>query len=158
MFHVFLYYNVLSVPLQHCDHLLWKGWSLGSLICDVSLYFCHFPVRYGTWLYWFLIFAFFFTLIVSIPDRCLLPYFDCIDSWSLFILILYVPSTILQLNRDGPSWVEPVLIARINVSCSTTTTQWRRWGSNPQPLGLESSTLPLSHCAPHDAWSLPSLL
>ena len=28
------------------------------------------------------------------------------------------------------------------------TTQWYRWGSNPQPLGLESSTLPLSHCAP----------
>ena len=28
------------------------------------------------------------------------------------------------------------------------TTQWRRWGSNPRPLGLESSTLPLSHCDP----------
>ena len=28
------------------------------------------------------------------------------------------------------------------------TTQWRRWGSNPRPFGLESSTLPLSHCAP----------
>ena len=28
------------------------------------------------------------------------------------------------------------------------TTQWRRWGSNPQPLGLESSTLKLSNCAP----------
>ena len=28
------------------------------------------------------------------------------------------------------------------------TTQWRRWGSNKRPLGLESSTLPLSHCAP----------
>ena len=27
-------------------------------------------------------------------------------------------------------------------------TQWRRWGSNPRPLGLESSTLPLSHCVP----------
>ena len=30
----------------------------------------------------------------------------------LFDLILYVPSTIFQLNRDGSSWVEPVL-ARI---------------------------------------------
>ena len=29
---------------------------------------------------------------------------------SLFDLILYVPSTIFQLNRDGSSWVEPVLI------------------------------------------------
>ena len=31
------------------------------------------------------------------------------------------------------------------------TTQWRRWGSNPRPFGLESSTLPLSHCAPYHA-------
>ena len=28
---------------------------------------------------------------------------------SHFDLILYVPSTIFQLNRDGSSWVEPVL-------------------------------------------------
>ena len=28
------------------------------------------------------------------------------------------------------------------------TTQWCRWGSNPRPLGLESSTLPMSHRAP----------
>ena len=27
----------------------------------------------------------------------------------LLALILYVPSTIFQLNRDGSSWVEPVL-------------------------------------------------
>ena len=27
----------------------------------------------------------------------------------LFVLILYVPSTIFQLNRDRSSWVEPVL-------------------------------------------------
>ena len=26
------------------------------------------------------------------------------------------------------------------------TRQWRQWGSNQQPLGLESSTLQLSHC------------
>ena len=36
--------------------------------------------------------------------------------------------------------------------------QWRRWGSNPQPFGLESSTLPLSHCAPFqlqcDRWTI----
>ena len=35
----------------------------------------------------------------------------------LFDLILYVPSTIFQLNRDRSSWVE----ARINVPCSRTT-------------------------------------
>ena len=28
------------------------------------------------------------------------------------------------------------------------TMQWRWWGSNLRPLSLESSTLPLSHCAP----------
>ena len=27
----------------------------------------------------------------------------------LFDLILYIPSTNFQLNRDGSSWVEPVL-------------------------------------------------
>ena len=27
----------------------------------------------------------------------------------LFDLLLYVPSTIFQLNRDGSSWAEPVL-------------------------------------------------
>ena len=30
--------------------------------------------------------------------------FVCLFDW-----ILYVPSTIFQLNRDGSSWVEPVL-------------------------------------------------
>ena len=29
------------------------------------------------------------------------------------------------------------------MSCSRTTTQWPWWGSNPRPLGLKSSTLPL---------------
>ena len=33
------------------------------------------------------------------------------------------------------------------------TMQWRRWGSNLRPLSLESSTLPLSHCAPFSAVS-----
>ena len=31
------------------------------------------------------------------------------DIWVCFVLILNVPSTIFQLNRDGSSWVEPVL-------------------------------------------------
>ena len=34
---------------------------------------------------------------INIIDKC------------LFDLILYVPSTIFQFNRDGSSWVEPVL-------------------------------------------------
>ena len=37
-------------------------------------------------------------------------YFRSLDKCvCLFDLILYVPSTIFQLNRDGSSWVEPVL-------------------------------------------------
>ena len=39
--------------------------------------------------------------------RCLLLYL--IRQFCLFDLILYVPSTVFQLNRDGSSWVEPVL-------------------------------------------------
>ena len=37
---------------------------------------------------------------------------DLLFSWLSFILfdlILYIPSTIFQINRDGSSWVEPVL-------------------------------------------------
>ena len=40
----------------------------------------------------------------------------CLYLWDIvfyvffcFYLILYVPSTIFQLNRDGSSWVEPIL-------------------------------------------------
>ena len=40
----------------------------------------------------------------------------------LFDLILYVPSTIFQLYRDGLPGLNQYL-ARINVSCSRTTTQ-----------------------------------
>ena len=35
-------------------------------------------------------------------------HFNCLFVW--FDLILYVPSTIFQLNMDGSSWVEPVLM------------------------------------------------
>ena len=35
--------------------------------------------------------------------------FAIVCLFCLFDLILYVPSTIFQLNRDGSSWVEPVL-------------------------------------------------
>ena len=56
-------------------------------------------------------------------------------------------STIFQLCRDGSSWVEPELSKDLCVLLKDTT-QWRRWGWNPQHLGLESSTLTPSHCAP----------
>ena len=35
--------------------------------------------------------------------------FHIVCLFSLFDFILYVPSTIFQLNRDGSSWVEQVL-------------------------------------------------
>ena len=90
-------------------------------------------------LFW--IFMGFFCLVYATPlcasvDFC------------LFDLILYVHSTIFQLCGTGLPGLNQYL-ARINVSCSRTTTQWRRWGSNLRPFGLESSTLPLSHCAPY---------
>ena len=68
----------------------------------------------------------------------------------LFCLIWFFTSLsrIFQICRDGSSWVEPVLSKDKYVLLWKDTTQWCRWGSNPQPLGLESSTLPLSHCAP----------
>ena len=56
-------------------------------------------------------------------------------------------SIIFQLCPEGPSSVEPVL-SKDKCVLLKDTTQWRRWGSNSRPLGLESSTLPLSHCAP----------
>ena len=47
----------------------------------------------------------------AVPDQslqCLLTE-RSICLFVLFDLILYVPSTIFQLNRDGSSWAEPVL-------------------------------------------------
>ena len=47
------------------------------------------------------------------PDQAALVRAACSVStmfpYGFVCLILYVPSTILQLNRDGSSWVEPVL-------------------------------------------------
>ena len=37
-----LYCLVCSSP--PCDYLLGKDWPLGSLLCDVFLGFCHFPI------------------------------------------------------------------------------------------------------------------
>ena len=34
----------LVCSLQPCGHLLGKGWPHGSLVCDVFLCFCHFPM------------------------------------------------------------------------------------------------------------------
>ena len=52
----------LVCSLQPCDHLLGKGWPIGSLVCDGSLCLCHFPL----WC----------------PGSDVL--LDCIDSWGQF--------------------------------------------------------------------------
>ena len=48
MDHVVIYFSCLSCflvcSLQPCGHLLGKGLPLGSLVCDVFLCFCHFPM------------------------------------------------------------------------------------------------------------------
>ena len=49
------------------------------------------------------IFIFIMNLLQGVINRSI-EGFIC-----LYDLILYVPSTIFQLNRDGSSWVEPVL-------------------------------------------------
>ena len=36
-------------------------------------------------------------------------YIHCLSENFVFVLIIYVPSTIFQLNRDGSSCVEPLL-------------------------------------------------
>ena len=63
------------------------------------------------------------------------PYF------ALFDLILYVPSTISQLNRDGSSWVEPVL------SKDKCVLQ-RSKASEGRTRGPSVSSQALYHCAP----------
>ena len=51
------------------------------------------------------------TSLESLKDLCFFRelYVSPLALVCLFDLILYVPSTIFQLNRDGSSWVEPVL-------------------------------------------------
>ena len=66
MFHVCLCYAVLAVPCRACDHLLEKGWLLGSRVCVMfSCVFVTFPNGdSGKVCY----------LIASIPALCLFPY------------------------------------------------------------------------------------
>ena len=47
--------------------------------------------------------------VCASPGKSVVRWTDRPAMICLFDLILYVPSTIFQLNRDGPSWVEAVL-------------------------------------------------
>ena len=60
---------ILSAPFNLVGHLLGKNWPLCSYVCDVFLWFCHFPI--------------------CCPGSGVA--FDCIDSWSL-------PSSLLCLT------------------------------------------------------------
>ena len=77
----------------HCCLVVtcWERADLLALADDVYRIFVTFSMVGGALLYCFQIFAVFLTL------------------FCLFDLTLYVPSAIFQLNRDRPSWVEPVL-------------------------------------------------
>ena len=70
--------------------------------------------------------------------------------WSVFVCLLFV--SLRPINNLS------VIKGRVFLGWTSTKlglmfllkdiTQWRRWGSNPWPFRLESSTLPLSNCAP----------
>ena len=60
----------LIYSLQPCGHLLRKGWPLGSLVCDVFMCVCHFPM----WCPWSGM-----VLDLSIPHFCLQTYIDDVN-------------------------------------------------------------------------------
>ena len=66
----------------------------------------------------------------------------------LFTRFLTSQSTIFELCWGGSSCVGP-LLSNYKYDLLKDTLLWRLWGSNPRSLGLESSTLPLSHCTPY---------
>ena len=76
---------------------------------------------------------------------CFKPLRCCL--FCLFDLILYVPSSIFQLYSDGSSWVDTKLGLMCLAQEHNAVTSVRL---EPAAIGLGSSTLPLSHCAPSD--------
>ena len=75
---VFVFVILSFCSLQPCDNLLGKAGPLGSLVCDVFLYFVIFPHGF-TGQVWY--------LIVLMPDLCLLPYFSTIHFETLHLLM-----------------------------------------------------------------------
>ena len=61
----------------------------------------------------------------------------------LFYLILYVPSTIFQLCRDGSAWVEPVKLGLMCLAQGHNAATLVRL--EPAALSLQSSTPPLRY-------------
>ena len=79
-------------------------------------------------------------LFVSSTNIALVCLFVC-----LFDLILYVPSTIFQLYRDGSTWVEPVLslVKCVLLKDHNAVTPVRLEPAALQPLIKHSTTEPL---------------
>ena len=68
----------------------------------------------------------------------------------LFVCLIWFltsQSIRFQLCRDGSSWVEPV-VSKYQCVLVKHITQWRRWGYTRELLGIESSIVRQSHCAP----------
>ena len=70
--------------------------------------------------------------------------FDCLFVW--FVSLRPINNLSVIKGRVFLGWTSTKLGLMFLLK---NTTQWRRWGSNPRPFGLKSSTLPLSHCAPY---------
>ena len=64
----------------------------------------------------------------------------------LFDLILYIPSTIFQLYRDGSSWVEPVISKD---KCVLLKDHNESDAGEARTRGPSVSSLALYHCAPN---------
>ena len=65
--------------------------------------------------------------------------------WFDLIILLLINNLSVIKGRGFLGWTSTKLGLMYLLN---DTTQLRRWWSNPRPLGLESSTLPLSHSAP----------
>ena len=67
-----VYYAVVHVCLfLPCGHLLGKGWPLGSSLWCLIVS-CHFPIGILGQVWY---------LIVSIPDLCILTYFELVNKF-----------------------------------------------------------------------------
>ena len=74
-----LWYFLIILTYYFCGHLLGKGLPLDSLVCDVFLCFCHFPIWcFGSGME-----------------------LDCIDSWSLpsFLLLQFSSFNVSNMAR-----------------------------------------------------------
>ena len=74
----------------------------------------------------------------------------------LFDLILYVPLTIFQLNRDGSSWVEPVLSMDkcVLLKDHNTVMRVRLEPAAPKSRVKHSTTEPLGSLHKNENWSI----